>query len=87
MQAESTSSELHEELLLRNKYANNKAKLFNINTTKETASLVLASKVRRFSLSRLILKQGEDNYISYMHSYLIKYAFILLHAFNLFQHS
>ena len=37
MQAESTSSELHKGLPLRNKYTNNKAKLFNINTIKQTA--------------------------------------------------
>ena len=37
MQAESTSSELHEGLPLRNKYINNKAKLFNINTIRRTA--------------------------------------------------
>ena len=32
MQAENTSSELHEGLPIRNKYTNNKAKQFNINT-------------------------------------------------------
>ena len=37
MQAESTSSELHEGLSLRNKCTNSKAKLFNINTIKQTA--------------------------------------------------
>ena len=37
MQAESTSSELQEGLPLWNKYTNNKAKLFNINTIKQTA--------------------------------------------------
>ena len=36
MQAESTSLELLEKLPLRNKYTNNKAKLFNINTVKQT---------------------------------------------------
>ena len=37
MQAERTSSELREGLPLPNKYTNNKAKLFNTNTTKQTA--------------------------------------------------
>ena len=37
MQPESLSSELHEELPLRNKCANNKAKLFNKNTIKPRA--------------------------------------------------
>ena len=42
MQAESTSSELHEGLSLLKKYTNNKAKLFNVNTIKQTV-LSLAS--------------------------------------------
>ena len=49
MQAHSTSSELHEGLPLRNKYADNKAKLFNINTIKQTAFQITA---------KLVYKQG-----------------------------
>ena len=37
MQAESTSSELHDGLPLRNKYTINKVKLFDINTIKQPA--------------------------------------------------
>ena len=37
MQAESTSLELHEGLQLWNKYTNEKAKLFNVNTIEHAA--------------------------------------------------
>ena len=66
MQAESTSSELHEELPLQNKYTNNKAKLFNINTIKQTAFKscfrinLLRENIRILDASRLV-----TNYVNY----------------------
>ena len=69
MQAESASSELQEGLPLRNKYTNNKAKLFNINTIKQTAFEpyliinLLRENLRTLSASRLVTNRANHYFL------------------------